>query len=94
MSDQCIALSDTYVAIGSQGQLQVFISDGKFVGRWEYSDNIDEAVINKLCFSADERQLITLLVYGTCNAKEACVYSTERFPNGIWNDLKLLGRLC
>jgi WD40 repeat protein len=78
----CIAASDKYVAIGSNGRVQVFIIDGKFAGRWVYSDDISNGVINKLCFSPDGRQLVALLVYGNNNIEEARIYPADRFPNG------------
>jgi len=87
-----IALSDKYMAVGSDGRVQVFLIEGQYAGRWVYSDDIDGAVINKLCFSADGRQLIALMVYADSNIEEARIYPVERFPSGDLERTEVAGQ--
>jgi hypothetical protein len=86
-----IATSDTYLAVGSAGCIQIFIIEGKFAGRWVYSDDIDDAVINKLAFSSDGRYLVALLVYGNNKIEEARIYATEKFPSGDLERSEVVG---
>jgi hypothetical protein len=57
----CVALTDTYLAIGVNGKVLIFTLEGEHAGRWICSDEIDQAVLEKLQFSTDGQRLLAFM---------------------------------
>lgn len=80
-SFSCVALSDEYLAVGTEEKLLIFATRGRHAGRLLVSDNICKASITKLCFSNDGTQLAALVVVDDKNEfyEAARIYTTETF---------------
>jgi hypothetical protein len=82
----CVALNDSYLAIGVPGRILIFLLVGKESGRWVVHNKIhdSEATIERLKFSPDGKQLLAILrAYNVKTNKDevgAYVYDTETFP--------------
>ena len=65
----CAALSTVYLAVGCPGRVMTFIVEGDQAGRWvtlnEFEDK--DALIEKLTFSTDGKQLLALVRIETGN---------------------------
>jgi hypothetical protein len=80
----CAALSTVYLAVGCPGRVMTFIVKGDQAGRWvtlnEFEDK--DALIEKLTFSTDGKQLVALvrIETGNIHQSKALIFSTDEFP--------------
>jgi hypothetical protein len=57
----CVAVTDSYLAIGVNGKVLIFILEGEQAGRWVCCDEIEQAVLEKLQFSTDGQRLLAFM---------------------------------
>ena len=79
----CVALSDSFLAIGVPGKVMAFYLHGDHAGRWVFCDSMHSKVlVMRLKFSRDGKQLLSLLQYVENNiiGIKAKIYNTEEFP--------------
>jgi hypothetical protein len=76
----CVALSNKYLAIGSQGRLMIFILEGDFAGRWIVSQVFGQdlkTLIERLTFSPDGNLLLALFRDTSGHSKGLILYSKD-----------------
>lgn len=74
-----MALSDEFVAIGTEEKIMIFANNGNHAGRWLVCDDMPKTGVIKLAFSNDGTQLVALVVAGDINAWGARIYSSVKF---------------
>jgi hypothetical protein len=77
----CCALSDEFLAIGTDSKIMIFSCRGTYAGRWLACDDIPDSVVKRMAFSPDGTELVALVSVEGKDASYdgARIYSTAKF---------------
>lgn len=87
-----VAVTDTYLAVGADRKILMFILEGDKAGRWICWEENEHAVLEKLQFSMDGKQLLAFMRVE--DYQKVCVYSTAAFPLSAGRTEKVVRMSC